>query len=93
MEHVNDPFRLPMSPAERTLRARAAAHALHASGGTNTGPARAAFLRRFVDEVDPDGLLAPDERERRAAHARRAYFANLARRSAAARRSRRQHTL
>lgn len=76
-------------PSERQLIARAAAHALHAQGGTNTGPARAAFLLRFEEEVDPDRLLDPDERSRRAEHARRSYFALLALKSARARRARR----
>lgn len=75
-----------MTPAERTLRARLAAHALHASGGTNTAPARRAFEQRFYDEVDPDGLLSEHERERRAAHARKAYFTRLALKSAQVRR-------
>ncbi|MDZ7677039.1 MAG: hypothetical protein U5K29_00630 [Acidimicrobiales bacterium] len=63
-----------------------AAHKLHAGGGTNTEPARAAFLERFEAEVDPDGALTPEERARRAEHARKAYFADLALRSAKARR-------
>jgi hypothetical protein len=73
---------MPLTPTQRTLRARLAAHTLHATGGTNTGPARAAFLSRFDREVDPDGILDPDERSRRAEHARKAYFTRLALRSA-----------
>lgn len=75
-----------LTPSERTLRARTAAHRLHAAGGTNTEPARRAFLERFEREVDPDGLLDPEERARRAEHARKAYFAGLALKSARARR-------
>jgi hypothetical protein len=63
-----------------------AAHTLHAQGGTNTGPARAAFASRFEREVDPDGILIPAERARRAEHARKAYFTRLALKSAQARR-------
>jgi hypothetical protein len=74
-----------VTPDERTLRARIAAHRQHAQGKTNTAPARAAFLDRFEREVDPDGTLPPDERARRAEHARKAYFLDLARKSAAAR--------
>jgi hypothetical protein len=42
-----------------------------------TAKGRAAFLARFDREVDPEGLLEPDERRRRAEQARRAYFARL----------------
>lgn len=51
-----------------------------------TAPARAALLARFEREVDPDGLLDPVDRARRAEHKRRAYFQRLALRSAQARR-------
>lgn len=78
------------TPEERALQARLAAHRLHASGGTNTGPARAAFLDRFEREVDPEGALPPEERTRRADHARKAYFTALALKSAKARRRRRE---
>ena len=47
---------------------------------------RKAFMERFYDEVDPDRVLPADEREQRAQHARKAYFARLAMKSAAARR-------
>lgn len=43
-----------------------------------TAQGRAAFLRRFYSEVDPDGSLDPAERERRAEAAKKAYFARLA---------------
>jgi len=74
-----------LTPTLRSLRASIGAHALHASGGTNTTAAREAFLSRFDREVDPDGTLSPDERARRAAHARQAYFGKLALASARAR--------
>lgn len=77
-----------LTPNERKLRARLAAHALHASGGTNTVPARQAFLARFEREVDPDGQLAPAERAARADHARRAHMAKLSLRASQARRKR-----
>ena len=66
-----------MTPMERSIRGRIAAFALHAQGGTNTGPARAAFLAKFEQEVDPEGLLPEGERYRRAEAAKRAYFAKL----------------
>ena len=50
------------TPGERALRARLAAHALHAQvadPAAHTAPARRAFLDRFEREVDPDGELAP----------------------------------
>lgn len=53
-----------------------------------TRKAREAFDERFDREVDPDNLLDPVERARRAGHARKAYFARLALKSAQARRRR-----
>jgi hypothetical protein len=80
-----------LSPAERSLRARLAAHSMHARHDPQetTTAARAAFLARFEAEVDPDGILSPEERRRRAEHARRAYFTRLALASAKARRGNR----
>src|SRR4029450_460083 len=67
------------SQAERSLRARLAAYALHAQHDPRetTANGRAVFLARFDREVDPEALLEPDERRRRAEQARRAYFARL----------------
>jgi hypothetical protein len=69
----------PARDAERSLRARLAAYALHAQRDPRqtTANGRAAFLARFDREVDPEGLLDADERRRRAEQARRAYFARL----------------
>lgn len=50
-----------------------------------TANGRRAFLDRFEREVDPDGILSPEERARRAEHARKAYFQRLALKSAQAR--------
>ena len=76
---VPSPGNEPASPAERSLRARLAAYALHAQRDPRetTANGRAAFLARFDREVDPEGRLEPDERRRRAEQARRAYFARL----------------
>ena len=52
---------------------------------TMVGPAHAGFRRRFERLVDPEGILDPAERARRADRARRAYMLGLAARSAAAR--------
>lgn len=81
-----------LSPAERCLRARLAAHTMHARNDARqtTVAARTAFLARFEAEVDPNGALDPEERRRRAEHARRAYFTRLALASAKARRAKRQ---
>ena len=71
-----------------SLRGRLGAHTLHATHDSRelTARARTAFLARFEREVDPDGVLPPDERARRADHARRAYMTRLALRSAEVRR-------
>src|SRR4051812_30258531 len=66
---------------DRALRARMAAHLLHAkltNPAAHTAPARAAFLSRFEREVDPEAVLEPEERARRAEHAKKAYFLRLA---------------
>ncbi|QIZ39478.1 hypothetical protein FDZ84_13100 [Saccharopolyspora sp. ASAGF58] len=71
------------------MRASAAAHARWAKVSdrvAETAPARRASLDRFERQVDPDGVLAPEERARRAASARKAYFHALALKSAKARR-------
>lgn len=78
-------------PEDRSLIARAASHASWAATtdrSARTSAGRRKFLDRFEREVDPDGTLAPDERARRADHARRAYFLALALRSAKVRRAR-----
>ncbi len=48
--------------------------------------------RKFENEVDPDGSLAPAERARRADAARRLHFSRLALASARARRARGRRT-
>jgi hypothetical protein len=80
-----------LSPSERTLRARLAAHALHAKRDSRqtTAKGRAAFLARFEREVDPDGVLDLIERRRRAVQARRAYFTRLALAAVEAKRAKR----
>lgn len=80
---------MALTPSERTLRARLAAHESWARTGdraTRTAAGTAAFLARFEREVDPDGVLDPADRARRAESARRAYFTRLAFKSAQARR-------
>lgn len=80
-----------MTPAQRNLRAKIAAHlswAATSDPSARTAPARAAADERFERQVDPDGVLPPAERARRAEHARRAYFLQLALKSASVRRER-----
>jgi hypothetical protein len=63
-ESVSSSGNEPASQAERSLRARLAAYALHAQRDSRetTANGRAAFLARFDCEVDPEGRLEPDER-------------------------------
>ena len=79
-----------LTAAERTARARMAAHALHATRDARetTASARRAFLARFETQVDPTRSLPEAERMRRAESAKTAYFIGLALRSAKARRLR-----
>lgn len=72
----------------RTMQARAAAHLSWSrtpDPTARTAPARDAFLARFEQQVDPDGVLDAGERTRRALHARTAHMQMLAARSAQAR--------
>lgn len=79
--------------SDRALIARIAAHTSWANTtdpSARTAPGRAAahaaMLTRFEREVDPDSVLTPAERARRAEHAKKAYFSRLALRSAQSRR-------
>jgi len=69
-----------LTPSQRTQRARIAARARWSqqSGHDGTQAARDAFLGRFERQVDPDGVLAPAERLRRAESAKREHFQRLA---------------
>jgi hypothetical protein len=84
MDRLND---CAAARSNRSLVARQGAHALHAKYDSRelTKPARAKFLGRFVDDVDPNRQLPERERLRRADHAKKAYFTALARKSANAR--------
>lgn len=78
---------MPLTPSQRSQRARVAAlkmHSLHDARQT-TRKARATFLASFETQVDPQGVLAPGERRRRAETAHRAHMAALAFRSSVAR--------
>jgi hypothetical protein len=84
----------PLTPAERGLRARIGAYAMHGRHDVRetTTKARTAFLAKFERQADPDGVLPPAERQRRAERLRSAHFARLALASAKARRARRPAT-
>lgn len=82
---------MPSSEAsERKLAAKKANYVRWSTADpvAGTAAARAAFNSRFELEVDPDNKLDPVERARRAECARKAYFTDLALRSAKARRAR-----
>ncbi|ALG14753.1 hypothetical protein AOZ06_13190 [Kibdelosporangium phytohabitans] len=78
-----------MTPEQRSLRARIAAHASWATTSDRGEKARkgaAALLERFERQVDPDGVLPAEERRQRALSARKAHMLSLAAKSATARR-------
>lgn len=78
-----------MTPLERSIRARIGGLALASQRDPKeyTAKARASFLERFERDVDPEGILAPQERQRRAQAARKGYFVKLALKSAKKRRT------
>jgi hypothetical protein len=85
---------MELTPEQRSLRSRMAAHhswARTADRSARTRPGRDAFMRRFEDQVDPERTLPPAERLRRAEQARKAHFAQLALRSSRARQKARRH--
>jgi len=69
-----------MTPEQRSLRARIAAHTRW--GNTDdtlsaTAPARSAAEDRFMRQADPDGVLPLDVRARKAENLRRAFYLRL----------------
>ena len=72
-----------LTPEQRRIRAQIAANTRWSREDPRVGTARAraAWYRRFLDEVDPDRILSPAERERRAQAALRAEMQRLALRS------------
>lgn len=78
----------------RRLGSAIGAHVRHSgTAAANTEPARVALWQRYLSQVDPDGVLEPAERDRRARHARTADMLRLARKSAQVRRQRRGHSV
>jgi hypothetical protein len=80
-----------MTPKQRQMRAEVAAHtswANTADRSARTAPARQAMLSKFEQRVDPDGVLDPVERTKRAESARKAHFRAMAYKSARVRAAR-----
>ncbi len=83
----------PLSPAERSQRARIAAHARWAKEPDRvaaTAPGRRAALEKLYDEVDPERQLPEGERLKRAKNAQQAHLERI--RLAASRKRRRSAT-
>lgn len=79
--------------SEARLRASIAAHESWArtpDRSARTAKARAAMLAKFEQQADPEGVLLPAERARRAEHLRKAHFQRLALKSAQSRRRARE---
>jgi len=82
-----------LTPEQRSLRMRLAAHAHSAAAEDQHARARRVDRichDRFEDQVDPDRVLKPEERAKRARSARRAYYTGLALRSSRARTAQRR---
>lgn len=77
------------------LNARIGAYAMHArhSARETTRKAREAAWQRFIDQVDPDRVLEPEDREQRARAARHAHMLRMAQRSVEAREQRMRASL
>jgi hypothetical protein len=73
-----------LSPAERTERARHAAHTRWSREPDRlaaTAPGRRAMLEHYERLVDPGGILPPRERAKRAENARLAHMADARRKA------------
>lgn len=76
------------TPGQRSLNASIAAHTRWSRVADRTAatePGRRGLEARFEREVDPDGVLSPEERAKRARNAKAAHFRRMNRASAAAR--------
>mgnify|MGYP001381481442 CR=1 FL=1 len=77
-----------MDPVKRnSIQQSIKAHRMHAKHDprVTTAKARAAWAERFLQQADPEGVLSPEERERRAYHLMRAHMKTMALKSAEAR--------
>ena len=80
---------MPLDRSQRQYNGAIGAHvswSRTSDPAARTAPARRAALERFEREVDPERVLPPVERARRAEHAKKAYFLRLALKSAQVRR-------
>lgn len=70
---------MSLTPEQRTLRSRAAAHVLHGTHDSRelTQAARSGFAARFEKLADPEMVLPEAERQRRAQHLLKSYMASL----------------
>jgi hypothetical protein len=80
-----------LTPAERSLRASLAAHTRWANTSTaerlrQADRGHAALLAKFATEVDPDGAMTPEERDKLARNRYAAHMKRLALASSRARR-------
>lgn len=81
-------YETSLTPAQRSLRGRIAAHHRWANTPDRTAATslgRKAFLDRFERQVDPEGKLSCELRSRLAENARKEYFSRLAQKSAQSR--------
>lgn len=79
------------STAEHSLASRFGAHASWGNTtdrAARTAPARRALEEKFERLADPDGVLSPGERAKRAESLRKAHYTRMALKSAQARRRR-----
>lgn len=78
--YVPEEISVPIPSELAAIYGRVGAHVAHSrhGGEVMTSKARSTFMARFEREVDPDNLLPPAERARRANHAKSAYFSRLA---------------
>lgn len=77
---------MALTPQQRILRAKLAAHALHATGNrAGVNAMNASRMARYERQVDPEGKLMPPERRRRAEAAMRSHMHSLALKSSVAR--------
>lgn len=92
---MTDPLteRTGLTAEERRMRGQIAANTMWSEvqdRTAHTAPARRAFLDKFETQVDPEGVLTPQERAKRAESARKAHFQRLALASVKARRAKRE---
>jgi len=84
---------MSLTPDQLRLRAEIGAHekwAREPDRPAATAKARAAFLAKLEAEVDPAGVLPPEERARRAEHLRQAHMKRMALASSRARAARKR---